>query len=466
MPSYIREDPPSAEWMKREELLSGEFDYEAGRILLGRTKSGATIGIDDPRHVMTIAGSRAGKSVTSLLPNLMTWRGSAVVIDPKGELATSSAHIRAQQGHDVVILDPFEEVKGEAAQYRRGFNPMTELLAYGEDAAIDEAAMMAEALIVSTKNDGSDHWTLSAKNLLRGLLLNGLDIQMKAGHPISLKDIREFISWPYESDDSEVDTLSEMLDLMAKNPSFEGAIAASGGTVLGKPDNERGSIISTATEQTSFLDSEKMKSHLSAENTFSLADLKKRPTTLYLVLPASRMVTHFRWFRMILTMALNTMERVENETDDPVLFVLEEFASLGHMRQIEMAAGLMAGYGVKLWTVLQDLSQLKTHYPNSWETFIGNAGVVEAFGNVDQTTLDYLSKMMGQSLAVQTQPQERGRMGQMQGDATERDTIISAPLMAPHEIALRFERTQHNKLILIGGRPPFALGRIFWKELL
>jgi type IV secretion system protein VirD4 len=79
----------------------------------------------------------------------------------------------------------------------------------------------------------------------------------------------------------------------------------------------------------------------------------------------------------------------------PVLFVLDEFASLGHMRQIEDAAGQIAGYGVKLWHVLQDLGQLKALYKERWETFMGNAGILQFFGNNDLTTLEWVSKRLG-----------------------------------------------------------------------
>ena len=61
------------------------------------------------------------------------------------------------------------------------------------------------------------------------------------------------------------------------------------------------------------------------------------------------------------------------------------------MRQIEDAAGQIASYGVKLWPILQDLGQLKALYKERWETFMGNAGVLQFFGNNDLTTLEWIS---------------------------------------------------------------------------
>jgi type IV secretion system protein VirD4 len=160
------------------------------------------------------------------------------------------------------------------------------------------------------------------------------------------------------------------------------------------------------------------------------------------------------------------LESEPTTMDDPVLFILEEFPQLGYMRQLEAAAGLMAGYNVKLWAVIQDLSQLRSAYKDSWETFLGNAGIVEAFGNTDATTLEYLSKQMGNTLARQVQPDNPSLQAQQGGARPERETVVTVPLMAPHEIALQFARRHNNKLVMIAGEPPFSVRRIFWKDLL
>ena len=128
--------------------------------------------------------------------------------------------------------------------------------------------------------------------------------------------------------------------------------------------------------------------------------------TLYLCLPATRMGTHARWLRVIINLALVAFERTKAKTDIPVLMVLDEFAVLGHMKSVEMAAGLMAGFGVKLWVVLQDLTQIKRLYKESWETFIGNAGVTTFWSNSDKTTLDYMSDKLGQTGVRLQQPND------------------------------------------------------------
>jgi len=466
MAPHVRSENPSASWMTPARLNDDDFSMKEGRIFLGRTKDGRDIGVDDNRHIVTIAGSRAGKSATSLMSNLLTWDGSAIIIDPKGELATNTATERAKMGQDVYILDPFGEVEGDARQYCKTYNPFEALREADPEDVVDEASIIAEALVTSDGRQ-ADHWTLSAKNLLRGLCLYAHHISPDNA---SLVDVREILNAPMEeakkgADDAKIALLSHFRSMMMDGDAFGGVLSGIGGSMFGKPKGERGSIVSTAIEQTSFLDSARMRGQVQENGLPSMRLLKRKPTTIYLVLPASRMSTHARWLRVILTQAMTALEQEKNVTARPVLFVLEEFPALGHVPLIESSAGLMAGYDVKLWTVMQDLSQLKAHYPRSWETFLGNAGVVEAFGNTDTTTLDYLSKRLGMSLAVQVQPEQSSLDTQKGGAQSERDTIVNVPLIAPYELALAFAREKQNKLVMIAGEQPFGLRRIFWKDI-
>ena len=453
--------PPSAGWMDAAGVRGNP--YETGSILLGEN-GGEWVGSTDDRHLLTVAGSRAGKSSTCLKPNLYLWPSSVVCLDPKGELASETAAHREAMGQDVYILDPFGEVEGAAAKYRAWFNPLSEIGQGGD--AIDDCAMIAEAMILSDK--GGDHWSISAKNAIRGLLLYVLLKDRENG---SLIDMREILTSPLEAEKSSqrMPLKSHFQVMLEDEEAFGGVVAGVGGTMLGKPDGERGSILSTAIEQTAFLDSEKMQDQLTGSDGLrplpSLRNLKRKPTTIYLVLPASRMATHFRWFRLILTLALTALEREPMALPHPVLFILEEFPQLGYMRQIEAAAGLMAGYGVKLWTILQDLSQLKSLYKDSWETFIGNAGIVQAFGNTDATTLEYISRALGSYEIIQKRGMGAVPTSSEKGQLGSQDQTKSVPLLAPFEIAQYCARETGKQIILKAGSKPAYIGRLSHKDV-
>ena len=177
--SLGRERALSARWLGAEEITGETWEYGRKGLLLGRRKGGL-IGWDDNRHVLTVAGSRAGKGVSLIVPNLILYEGSAFVVDPKGENAAITAGRRgkgtrkdgAGLGQDVYVLDPFD-VSGKRQRRKRpvSFNPLAELDIDDED-VVEDASMFAEALITHAEKDR--HWTESAQALLRALILVAL----------------------------------------------------------------------------------------------------------------------------------------------------------------------------------------------------------------------------------------------------------------------------------------------------
>lgn len=140
--------------------------------------------------------------------------------------------------------------------------------------------------------------------------------------------------------------------------------------------------------------------------------------------------------------------------------MLEEFPALGHMRSIETAAGLVAGFGVKLWSVVQDFTQLQTNYPKSWETFLGNAGIIQAFGNADMTTTEHLSKMLGSTQVLERQEVRVSGQALSHGDSGRREHLRSVRLLDPNEITRWFARDTGRQLVLMPGRPPIYMERL------
>lgn len=451
---------PAARWATPDELAGRAWTYAPGRIFLGRA-GGQLIGVEDDRHVVTVAGSRSGKSKSLIIPNLSLYPGSAFVIDPKGELAEQTAAQRAAMGHAVYVLDPFGEVTGTAAPFRSAFNPLSFLQRADRSDVPDDVALVTEALIL--ESGGDSHWTDSAKTMIAGMLLWMIDT---AAGP-NLNRLRELLRMPLSGEeDGDQIWLSTIFKTMAASDQFNGIVAGTGAAMASKTENELRSVLSTANTQTRFLDGK--IADVLGRSDFSLSWLKShpegRPMTIYLVLPASRMATHSRWFRLMVSLTLAALERDKTMPRHAVLLVLEEFAQLGHMRQIEAAAGLIAGYGVKLWTVLQDLTQIKALYRDSWETFLGNAGLVTCFGNSDATTLDYVSRRLG-TISIRESnnvPTTSAMLGH--GDDGTRSQVKSVPLLAPFEVALQFGRSTDMQLVMVPDRVPAAIERVWFDD--
>lgn len=437
------ETPPSQVWAHPWQL-GPSWDWKPGHVLLGHW-DGRLLGREDDRHVVTIAGSRAGKSSSVLIPNLRRYPGSAVVLDPKGELARATAEYRIRMGQRVFVLDPFGETGVPSASH----NPFAELASCKPEHVAADVAQIADALIIGNPKD--PHWTDSAKNLKRGAVLHLLDREPKRA---TLRGVRRLLNYtPAE--------LERLFTDMANSTAFDGIVANTGAAFLGKKESggrELQSILSTAQEQTAPLDD---VVRITERSDFKLTDLRSGKLTIYLVLPGMRMGTHYRWLRLFVQQALAAMEKAPVPRGSlPVWFVLEEFPALGHMRVIESAAGLMAGFGVKLWSVLQDLTQLQTHYPKSWETFLGNAGVIQAFGNADITTTEHLSKRFGATQVLERQPTRVTVGGMAHGDLGLRENLRSVRLLDANEITTWFSRESGRQLVLVPGRPPIYMQRL------
>lgn len=491
-------------------ISSGILSYSSGSLWLGRDPANAaTCGVADDRHIVTIAGSRAGKGRSGIIPNLCLYPGSVVCIDAKGENMKRTA---ARRGHgtgsieglhqQVRVLAPFTE-KSVPLEVRATFNPLA-LVDPDSDEAIEMAGLIADALVMS--GDPKDaHWDESARSWIEAVIL------LVCVHPLlvgqrDLVTVKRLIKGTMRLDKFDDcpphEQLYESMERMAEDGIVGEVIAGAAASMQGMGKEERGSVLSTVSRNLKFLDSKGIQKSLTGDNDWSLDDLKTDPhgCTLYLVLPLRYMATHARWLRMIVSLLVARMEAVDTPpaTGHPVLAVLDEANVLGHMRTIEQSAGFMAGYGLKLWTVWQDLSQLKRHYRESWETFLGNAGTLVFFGNTDLTTLEHISKRLGQTEILQTNRNETtsrsvakrdlsalekiaraqgqsaaesffkrftvesGAVGETltETSSTARSqTKVRTPLMTSDEVALWFARETSLQIVFVAGLRPLALQR-------
>ena len=475
-PAFAR--PASAAFVTKAQVLDeAALEYGRGKLFLGRLDQ-KMIGIADNRHIVTLAGSGGGKSVCSLIPNLLLYEGSALVLDPKGELAKATAKARHDMGQSVAVLDPFGITGEECAPYRLTFDPLSEL---GEDREflIENAELVADALIIPAEKDA--HWTDAARALVRAFVLwLVLDPDNSGGSIADLPRLLSRISSETRAKDDDAGEAG-ILDILASVdlrdvPEYDApvwsVIKSQAEAMQGMGDKERASVISTARTQLIFLDSPSMALAV-ARSALALADLKRSPSTVYLCLPASRMGTHSRWLRLIVNLAIAALERERATPPLPVLFVLEEFAALGHMRTLENAVAYMRGFGVKLWVVLQTISQIKRDYKESWETFLGNAGVLQAFSVNDLSSLEYLSKRLGETTLLITNKQDVSSSAAMAGDTGARREFKNQKLMAPDEIGLKFahkvapdgQALGGLSLVLWSGKAPMMVERVFYGEL-
>ncbi|OKP64858.1 conjugal transfer protein TraG [Ensifer adhaerens] len=407
-------------------------------LLIGRNgKTGKLMRYDGSAHLLTMAPTRTGKGVGTIIPNLLTVDRSVVCIDPKGENARIASRARQLFG-PVHILDPF----GVTGLSPAAFNPLDTLDPDGIDVA-EDASTLADALVVDEPGaSGEAHWNEEAKALIAGLILKIVAPESPGRR--HLGTLREYLTLA-------PDRFAALMKRMQDMDEADGLIARAANRHLGKSDRKATGVLSAAQRHTHFLDSPRMTAVLSRSD-FGFADLKRRNTTVFLVLPPDRLSTYSRWLRLLVTQSLLEMARDPSKPQAPVLYLLDEFASLGHLAAVERAMGLMAGYGVQLWPILQDVHQLRATYGQRAGTFLSNAGVLQVFGVNDHDSARLVSDLLGQETVV-FQTMARALDSEKSGISLSQQHT-GRPLLTPDEV--RNLPGQAQLLFLAGQRPIIA----------
>lgn len=424
----------------------GQFDTK---------EKSAPIHYASDRHLLTIAPTRSGKGTSAIIPNLLTYPGSALVVDPKGENAMITAAQRQRMGQEVYILDPWN-IASDGLSAR--FNPL-DWLVEGDIDMTENAMLLADALIVP-EGEGDKFWVEEAKALLQGLILYVATDRHEADNR-TLARVRDLLL--LDGDDMKV-LFQRMLD------SDHHIVVSTGARCAQKEERLLANVIASAQAQTHFLDSARLRDNLSASD-FKFEDLKTKPMTVYLVLPADRLKTFNRWLRLMIQQAITVNARnIEVKPAKPVLFLLDEMPSLGQLTMVEQAYGLMAGFGMQLWGIAQDLGQLKKIYgEGGYETLISNSGMIQYFGSRDRLTADYFSALCGVTTVWNISTAISRMFGSSSGaggggtssstTTTETSSATQRKLAFPDEL---MRMPAHSQLILIEHHDPIMARKEPW----
>ncbi|TAY09262.1 type IV secretory system conjugative DNA transfer family protein (plasmid) [Rhizobium ruizarguesonis] len=413
-------------------------------LLIGRAPGSARLlRYDGPAHLLTMAPTRSGKGVGTIIPNLLTADRSIICIDPKGENAQIAGDAREKFG-PVHILDPF----GITSKPTAAFNPMDGVDKDSVDVA-EDATTLADALVFDEPGlSGDAHWNEEAKALIAGLLLHVIASQPDDKR--TLTTLRHLLTMAPAA-------FQNLLHEMQGNDAISGLIARAANRHLGKSDREASGVLSAAQRHTHFLDSPRMTGVLGRSD-FRFGDLKADKATVFLVLPPDRLAAYSRWLRLLVAQSLTEMARTApspHASAPPVLYLLDEFAALGHLAPIERAMGLMAGYGVQLWPIVQDIHQLRATYGQRADTFLSNAGVLQVFGVNDHDSARLVSDLLGQETVV-FNTAARALDSERTG-LSFAEQHVGRPLLTPDEVRNMHAETE---LLFIAGQRPIVATKL------
>ena len=436
----------SARWARPREIRAAGLLGEDG-VVLGRFET-SYLRHDGPEHVLCFAPTRSGKGVGLVVPTLLTWPGSVIVHDIKGENFSLTAGWRARHGR-VLRFDPTDATSD-------AYNPLLEVRRGPSE--VRDVQNIADILVdPEGALEKRNHWEKTSHALLVGAILHVLYAEPDK----TLAGVAAFLSDPRRPIET---TLQAMMTTRHLGDRPHPVVASAARELLNKSDNERSGVLSTAM---SFLGlyRDPVVAAVTARCDWRIGDLVERaaPVSLYLVVPPSDISRTKPLVRLILN---QVGRRLTEELDGRrkrhrLLLMLDEFPALGRLDFFESALAFMAGYGLKSFLIAQSLNQIEKAYgPNN--AILDNCHVRVSFATNDERTAKRVSDSLGTATEIRDAKNYAGhRLSPWLGHLMVSRQETARPLLTPGEI---MQLPPADALVLVSGIFPIRAKKARYYE--
>ena len=389
-----------------------------------------------PEHVLCYAPTRSGKGVGLVIPTLLSWPASAVVADLKGELWALTSGWRKEHANNKVLR--FEPAVSSGSIR---WNPLDEIR-LGTDDEVGDVQDLA-TLIVDPDGKGLDsHWQKTSQALLVGLIMHVLYKGKAEGTPATLPEVDRLLTDPEQEIGNLWVEMTVYGHLAGKNHPVVGASARD---MMDRPEEEAGSVLSTAKSYLSLYRDPVVARNVSASD-FRISDLMnfECPVSLYIVTQPKVKDRLRPLVRVLINMIIRVLaDKMEFDKGRSVpqykhrlLMMLDEFPSLGKLDILQESLSYVAGYGIKCYLICQDINQLRSREKGYGpdETVTSNCHVQNAYPPNRVETAEHLSKLTGQTTVSKEQITTSGRRtSAMLGQVSRTIQEVQRPLLTPDE---------------------------------
>jgi type IV secretion system protein VirD4 len=333
-------------------------------------------------HMITIAPTGAGKGRGALIPNLLTYEGPAIVIDPKGEACHITARRRREMGQTVHVIDPFKVISDKTDS----LNPMDAFDIPGVDVSA-LALDIAKQLSGGGKIAKDPFWDIRGHDLAAGVI--AAIAATRGPDERNLIQVRRMI----KRDDSNYNLNVLLESAGSRLPTFAYEEISN---FLQTTDVTKSGIHATACSYFSVIASEAAQRTV-AKSTIDLAAVRRGdPMTIYLVVPPTKLASHAPLFRLWTAALMSAvLSREGNLPEHRTLFAIDECAQLGDFGLLPMVYTLARAYGMRVWAFFQDLAQIQRMLPDEWQTVLNNTAAIQAFGVPNLLSASELSRVLG-----------------------------------------------------------------------
>ena len=443
----------SARWAKEREIDAAGLRGDAG-VFLGRL-SGRYLRHAGPEHVMAFAPTRSGKGVGLVVPTLVSWTGSAVIHDIKGENWQLTAAWRSRFSH-CLYFDPTDV---RSARY----NPLLEVRKGACE--VRDVQNIADILVdPEGALERRNHWEKTSHSLLVGAILHILYAEGEK----TLARVATFLSDPSRSFAATLVAMMRTNHLgTAEEPRVHPVVASAARELLNKSENERSGVLSTAM---SFLGlyRDPTVAAVTSGCDWRIADLvsAERPLSLYLVIPPSDISRTKPLIRLILN---QIGRRLTEKLDDgrstvrrhELLLMLDEFPALGRLDFFETALAFMAGYGIRAFLIAQSLNQISKAYGEN-NAILDNCHVRVAFATNDERTAKRISDALGTATEQRAMRNYAGhRLAPWLAHVMVSRQETARALLTPGEV---MQMPPTDELVLVAGLAPIRAKKLRYYE--
>ena len=414
-----------------------------------RAKTGMLLGIDEKgyfvsegfQHALLFAPTGAGKGVGFVIPNLLFWTHSIVVHDIKLENYDLTSGWRASQGQEVFVWEP-----SNPDGITHCYNPL-DWISTKPGQMVDDVQKIANLILPK-----QDFWENEARSLFVGVVLYLIADETK---------IRSFgeVVRTMRSDDV-VYHLSIGLDSLGNimHPVGYMNLAA----FLQKADKERSGVVSTLNSSLELWANPLIDS-ATATSDFNIQQFKKKPHTIYVGLTPDNIQRLQKLMQVFYQQATEFLSRkMPDIKEEPfgVMFLMDEFPTLGKMEQFKSGIAYFRGYRVRLFLVVQDTQQLKGTYEEAgMNSFLSNSYFRITYAANNYETANLISQLCGNKTVKQTSKSAPLFFSLNLASRTQNISEVQRALLLPQEV---LQLPRDEQIVLIESFPPIKSKKIFY----
>jgi type IV secretion system protein VirD4 len=429
-----------AKWAEEKEIRKAGLRSKKG-IILGKDRRGLLIA-GGYQHALLFAPTGSGKGVGFVIPNLLSWEDSCFVHDIKLENFTLTSGWRRKQGQKVYLWNP-----ADPNGLTHCYNPL-DWLSSKPGQVVDDVQKIASLLMPE-----QDFWVNEARSLFVGIVLYLYAV------PEKITSFGEVVR-TMRSDDVTYN-LAIVLDTIGKklHPVAYMNIAA----FLQKAEKERSGVISTMNSSLE-LWANPLIDTATASSDFDIQLFKKEKTTVYVGITPDNLTRLRPLMQVFYQQATEFLCRNIPTKDDPygVLFLMDEFPTLGEMEQFKIGIAYFRGYNVRLFLIIQDTEQLKGIYEDAgMNSFLSNSTYRITFAANNVETANLISQLVGNKTVEQ---ESLNKPKYMDFNPASRSLHVSEAqraLLLPQEVIML---PRDDQILLIESTAPIKSKKIRYYE--